>query len=57
MIEKGSISSFLSGKAHKKSKRLHQILTLAMEILHLNSYQLILEEEGLLETEKLKTFI
>ena len=28
-----------------------------MEILHLNSYQLTLEEEGLLEIEELKTLI
>ena len=28
-----------------------------MEILHLNSYQLTLEEEGLLETEEMKMYI
>ena len=57
MIEKDSISPFLSGKAHKRSTRLHQLLTLAMEILHLNSYQLTLEEECVLEIDELKTFI
>ena len=57
MIEKGSISSFLSEKAYKRSKRLHQLLALAIEILHLNSYQLTLEEEGLLEIEEMKMYI
>ena len=57
MIEKGSISLFLSGKTYKRSKRLHQLLALAMEILHLNSYQLTLEEEGLLEIEEMKMYI
>ena len=57
MIEKGSISSFLSEKAYKRSKRLHQLLALGMEILHLNSYQLTLEEEGLLEIEEMKMYI
>ena len=54
MIEKGSISSFLSGKAYKRSKRLHQLLALAMDILHFNSSQLTLEGECLLEIEDLK---
>ena len=57
MIEKGSISSFLSGNAYKRSKRLQQLLALAMKILNSNSYQLILEGEGLLEREELKTLI
>jgi hypothetical protein len=34
VIEKGSIKSFLSGKSYKRSKRCHQRLALAMEILH-----------------------
>ena len=55
--EKGSISSFLSGKAYKRSECLRQLLALVMEILHLNSYQFTLEEVGLLEIEELKTFI
>ena len=55
MIEKGSISSFLSGKAYKRSKRLHQLLALA--ILHFNSSQLTLEGECLLEIEDLKMCI
>ena len=57
MIEKGSISSFLSGEAYKRSKYFHQLLVLAMEIFHLNSYQLTLEEEGVLEIENLKIYI
>ena len=57
MIEKGSISSFLSGKAYKRSKRLHQRLALAMDILHFNSNQLTLEGECLLEIEDLKMCI
>jgi len=51
LIEKRSLPSFLSGKAYKRSKRLHQILALAMEILH--SFQLTLEEEDLMANEEL----
>ena len=57
LIEKGSISSFLSGKACKRSKRLHQLFALAMEILYLNSYQLTLEEEDLLKAKEMKMYI
>ena len=55
LIEQGSLPSFLSGKAYKRSKRLHQLLALAMEILHFNSFQLTLEEEDLVANEELKS--
>ncbi|XP_057306368.1 uncharacterized protein LOC130644684 [Hydractinia symbiolongicarpus] len=41
VIEKGSLKSFLLGKCYKRSKRCHQILALAMEILH---FQYFLQE-------------
>ena len=33
-IEKGSLTSFLSGKSYERSKRMHRLLALAMEVLH-----------------------
>ena len=33
-VEKGSMNSFLTGKNYKRSKRAHQLLALAFEILH-----------------------
>lgn len=56
IIEKGYLTSFLSGKGYKRSKRVHQLLALAMEILHFEAFQLSLEEE-LLVTEDLKTYL
>ena len=38
VVEKGSLKSFLSGKGYKRSKRVHQLLALAMEILHFKSF-------------------
>ena len=38
IIEKGSLKSFISGKGYKRTKRAHQLLALAMEILHFQSF-------------------
>ena len=43
IIASGSLSSFLSGKSYKRSKRIHQMLALSMEILH---YQLFLKSKN-----------
>ena len=37
-LAKGSINGFLSGKNNKRCKRMHEILSLAMEILHFESF-------------------
>ena len=44
-------------KGVQEKQIFHQLLALAMETLHFNSYQPTLEEEGLLEIEELKAFI
>ena len=44
IIENGSLTSFLLGKSYKRSKRIHQLLALAMEIQHCNSFKLSLQE-------------
>ena len=38
IIEKESLKSFISGKGYKRTKRAHQLLALAMEILHFQSF-------------------
>jgi hypothetical protein len=57
IIEKGSLTSFLSGKSYKRCKRIHQLLALAMELEDFNSFQLSLEEEDLEKTESLRSFL
>ena len=47
VIENGSLTSFLLGKSYKRSKRIHQLLALAMEIQHFNSFKLSLQEHDL----------
>ena len=47
IIENGSLTSFLLGKSYKKSKRIHQLLALAMEIQHFHSFNLSLQEDDL----------
>ena len=37
-LAKGSINGFLSGKNYKRCKRMHEILSLSMEILHFKSF-------------------
>ena len=44
IIENGSLTSFLLGKSYIRSKRIHQLLALAMEIQHFNSFKLSLKE-------------
>ena len=39
VIEKGSLKSFISGKRYKRTKRAQQLLPLAMEVLHFQSFQ------------------
>ena len=56
-LKKVPYHHFFSGKAYKRSKRLHQLLALVMDILHFNSNQLTLEGECLLEIEDLKMCI
>ena len=51
IIEKGSPTSFLSGRRYKRSKRIHQLLALPMEVLHFESFQLTHDEDDLLATE------
>lgn len=38
IIEKGSLKSFIFGKRYKRTKRAHQLLALATEILHFLSF-------------------
>ena len=38
VIEKGSLKSFLSGKSYNRRKRSHQLLEVAMEILHIQAF-------------------
>ena len=38
VLAKGSINSFLRGKSYKRCKRMHELLALAFEILHFESY-------------------
>ena len=47
IIENGSQTSFLLGKSYKRSKRIHQLLELAMEIQYFNSLKLSLQEDDL----------
>ena len=47
IIENRSLTSFLLGKSYKKSKRIYQLLALAMEIEHFNSFKLSLQEDVL----------
>ena len=54
IIENGSLTYFLSGKSYKRSKRIHQLLALAMEIQHLNSFKLSLQEDDLEKFVSLK---
>ena len=46
IIENGSLTSFLLGKSYKGSKRIHQLLALAVEIQHFNSFKLSLQEDN-----------
>ena len=39
IIENGSLTSFLLGKSYKKSKRIHQLLALTIEIQHFSSFK------------------
>ena len=47
IIENGSLTSFLSSKSYKRNKRIRQLLALAMEIQHFNSFKLSLQEDDL----------
>ena len=47
IIENGSLTSFLLGKSYKRSKRIHQLLALVMEIQHFKSFKLSLQEDDL----------
>ena len=47
IIENGSLTSFLLGKSYKRSKRIHQLLELAMEIQYFSSLKLSLQEDDL----------
>ena len=47
IIENGSLNSFLLGKSYKRSKRIHQLLALAMEIQNFNSFNLSFQEDDL----------
>ena len=47
IIENGSLTSFLLGKSYKRSKRIHQLLALTMEVQHFNSFKLSLQEDDL----------
>ena len=38
VLAKGSTNSFLRGKRYKQCKRMHELLALAFEILHFESY-------------------
>ena len=46
IIKNGSLTSFLLGKSYKGSKRIHQLLALAVEIQHFNSFKLSLQEDN-----------
>ena len=54
IIENGSLTSFLLGKGYKRSRRIHQLLALAMEIQHFNSFKLSLQEDDLEELVSLE---
>ena len=43
-LPKGSLRSFLIGKHYNRCKRLHEILSLPMEILHLNFFMTTLDD-------------
>ena len=47
IIENESLTSFLLGKSYRKSKSIHQLLALAMEIQNFNSFKLSLQEDDL----------
>ena len=47
IVENGSLTSFLLDKSYKRSKRIHQLLALAVEIQHFNSFKLSLQEDDL----------
>ena len=47
IIENGSLTSFLLGKSYKRSEGNNQLLALAMEIQHFNSFKLFLQEDDL----------
>ena len=47
IIENGSLTSFLLSKSCKRSKHIHQLLALAMEIQNFNSFKLSLQEDDL----------
>ena len=47
IIKNGSLTSFLLSKSYKRSKRIHQLLALAMEIQHFNSFKLSLQGNDL----------
>ena len=49
VIAKGPIKSFLSGKSYKNSRRCHQLLALAMGILHFTSFLGTKEENQIRE--------
>ena len=55
-VIKSSLTSFLSGKSYKRSKRIHQLLVLAMGVIHFKFFQ-TLDEDNLLATEELQGFI
>ena len=38
ILAKASINSFLRGKSYKRCKRMHELLALALEIIHFESY-------------------
>ena len=40
VLQKGSINGFIQGKSYNRGKRIHQLLAVAMEILHFRSFLL-----------------
>ena len=47
IIKNGSLTSFLLGKSYTGSKRIHQLLALAMEVQHFHSFKLSQKEDDL----------
>ena len=45
VIENGSLKSFLLGKSYNRCKRSHQLLEVAMEILHVQAFEDRYDEE------------
>ena len=50
VLAKGSINLFLRGKSYKRCKRMHDLLALAFEILHFESYLITRNWEEVMRT-------